>query len=135
YNHVAHPPARVDVEGVEHLIDEEPGRRVNDGPRKCQTLLLSVAQDTVPASELIEHRHQAIQAEPLERMRERLGTEVCDRRGVSENLAQRAGRQIGGARDAQHRLADGKCDAARAPWPEACERPEQLAGPCLADDL
>src|SRR5208282_1247866 len=59
-DHVAHSSARVVVEAVQHLIDEEPGRRVHDGPRKYQTLLLSVAQDTVPASGLIEHRHQAL---------------------------------------------------------------------------
>ena len=90
-DHVAHPSARLVVEAVQHFIDKKPRRRVNDGPRKCQTLLLSVDQDTLPASGLIEHRHQAIQAEPLERMRERLGSEVRDRQGVSENLAQRAG--------------------------------------------
>lgn len=31
---VAHPSARIFVDVVQNLIDQEPGRRVNDSPRK-----------------------------------------------------------------------------------------------------
>src|SRR5271167_2587322 len=41
---VAHSSVVLVVEGVQHLIDEKPGRRLNDGPLKYHTPLLTVDQ-------------------------------------------------------------------------------------------
>ena len=91
--HPAHLLQPVCLESIEHLIDEDPGWRMQHGPGERQALLFGLAQHAIPAAGLIEHGHQTIQVEPLEGLRERGGLEALDRRGVGEDLAQGARRQ------------------------------------------
>jgi hypothetical protein len=52
--HVDDTIARAFVEGIEDLVDENPGRSVQQRPRKRQTLLFIVAQFAIPAPRQVE---------------------------------------------------------------------------------
>src|SRR5450631_2081643 len=127
---------RLVVESVHAFIDDQPWGRMQQGARECQGLLFAVAQLPLPAAGLVEQRHETMQTHLPEYMRKCAAIEARDFRWVGKALAQRAGRQIAGARNEEHDFSVGPRDTPGAPGPQPGERPEQqgLTRAAVADD-
>src|SRR5882762_1935981 len=128
--------ARVLIQGIEYLVDEYPRRRVQHHAREGQGLLFIVAQFVIPTPGDIQQRLQPVQLEPNQRIHIGGGLEGLGRRWVGEDLAQRAGRKVGGARHAQEFLASRVGDSAGAPRPQPCQcaKQQSLPGSRFPDD-
>ena len=51
--------ARILVQGIEHFVDEYPGRRVQHHAGESQCLLFVLAQFPIPAMSDVQHGYQA----------------------------------------------------------------------------
>src|ERR1700722_7834964 len=86
--HVDDPiPSRF-IKRIEHLVDEDPGRRVEKRSRKREALLFVVSQFPIPAQREKKKGYQGLKAKPVQNRPEGIFIEPFHVQRVGENLAQ-----------------------------------------------
>ena len=81
--HVHHAVLTFGVEGVGSFLDKHPGRSLQKQSRHAQSLLGTQRQHPIPTIDIAQPRRQPSKAGTLQRMVQRLGTEVV---GSETNL-------------------------------------------------